>query len=94
MSRVASVTAGPRSWIASDGRHLDVRGLECPDPLVEVLRVLDDDAVTTLIVHLDREPVFLYPELEDRGWAYELVAGCGEDDCEQGVRLDLTRLKP
>ena len=28
---------------------------------------------------LDREPIFLYLELDDRGWSYEIVpASCGD----------------
>jgi hypothetical protein len=46
-------------------------------------------------VHLDREPIFLYPELDDRGWAHEIVAAaCGDPACEDEVRLQLTRLRP
>jgi hypothetical protein len=30
-------------------------------------------------VRLDREPIFLYRELDDRGWSYEIVAASRED---------------
>jgi len=87
--------AGARSWNDSDGPHLDVRGLDCPEPLVEVLRSIDTGVVATLIVHLDQEPVLLYPELDDRGWVHELLPPeCGEAACTDGVRLRLTRLRP
>jgi hypothetical protein len=63
-----------RTWLASDGLHLDVRGLDPPDPMVAILRLIDSgEAGNAVIVHLDREPIFLYPELEDRGWGYELL---------------------
>jgi uncharacterized protein (DUF2249 family) len=50
---------------------LDVRGLEPPQPMVRVLQRLDtlgpDDELTVI---LDRRPLFLYPQLEDRGFAH------------------------
>ena len=75
-------------WQASDGWHIDVRGLAPPQPLVEILRLvrsLGDDA--SLIVHHDRDPVMLYPELAQLGWQAERIDGdTGE------VRLLLRRL--
>ena len=86
---------GLRTWATVEGPHLDVRGLDCPEPLVEILRTIDGGAVATLIVHLDQEPVLLYPELDDRGWVHELLPPeCGEADCTAEVRLRLTRLRP
>lgn len=81
-------------WRTTDGLHLDVRGLEPPNPMVRVLTLIDSgEADDVLIVHLDREPIFLYPELDDRGWSYELLAGsCGDPDCQDGVRLRLARV--
>ena len=86
---------GERTWIAADGLHLDVRGLECPEPLVTVLRTIDGGEVRSLVVHLDQEPLLLYPELDDRGWSHELLASdCGDAACGDEVRLRLTRLAP
>jgi hypothetical protein len=69
--------------------HLDVRGLPPPEPLVAILRLIDacdPDGEAVLIVHLDRDPVFLYPELAERGWAAQrMPAPEGE------VRLRLER---
>lgn len=69
-----------RQWRDADGEHIDVRGLAPPQPLVEILRRVDSlprDAV--LIVHHDREPMLLYPELAERRWlADALVAPAGE----------------
>jgi len=76
-----------RRWTTGDGQHIDVRGLEPPAPLVAILDVVDSigDA-TPVIVHHDRDPQLLYPELAERGWSAELLpAGPGE------VRLRLTR---
>ncbi|MDH3740140.1 MAG: DUF2249 domain-containing protein [Hyphomicrobiales bacterium] len=74
-------------WRADDGIHIDVRGLAPPEPMVAILSLLErPDTEDRVIVHHDREPVFLYPELVERGWNYEIIAG------EPGeVRLLLTR---
>jgi len=81
-------------WRTTEGLHLDVRGLEPPDPMVRILTLIDSgQADDVLIVHLDREPIFLYPELEDRGWSYELLAGsCGTPACRDAVLLRLVRV--
>ena len=95
MSCVGGPEAGTRIWHAADGLHLDVRGLECPEPLVEVLRTIDGGEITALIVHLDQEPLLLYPELDDRGWTHEMLpADCGRAACADELRLRLTRLRP
>jgi hypothetical protein len=87
---------GPDLGPLSEAVHLDVRGLEPPQPMVRILRLIDSgDAGDVLIVHLDREPIFLYPEIDDRGWAHEIVAAaCGVPACEDEVLLQLTRLRP
>jgi hypothetical protein len=87
---------GARLWTGSDGLHLDVRALECPEPMVEILKLIDGgEAGNVLIVHLDQEPVFLYPELDDRGWTHELIAGdCGDAGCGNEVRMRLVRMTP
>lgn len=83
----------PRTWRTADAAHIDVRGLEAPEPMIAILQALDSGVVdTALIAHLDREPIFLYPELDDRGWAYELLASsCESLDCEDGVMLRMVR---
>ena len=74
-------------WCATDGVHIDVRGLPPPEPMVAILTLLENpDTEDPVIVHHDREPVYLYPELVERGWKYEIIVG------EPGeVRLLLTR---
>ncbi len=43
----------------------------------QILRLIDGDpGVTVIIAHLDREPIYLYPELEDRGWAHDIAPPC------------------
>jgi uncharacterized protein (DUF2249 family) len=75
-------------WQAGDATtHIDVRGLPPPRPLVQIMQLvsrLNADAV--LIVHHDRDPLLLYPELAQIGWWAERIDG---DPGE--VRLRLTR---
>jgi uncharacterized protein DUF2249/uncharacterized protein DUF542 len=51
--------------------RLDVRGLEPPQPLVRILERVatlgSDDVLEAL---LDRRPLLLYPQLDDRGLAH------------------------
>ena len=63
-------------------------------PMVAILGMIDrGEAGAVLIAHLDREPVFLYPELDDRGWAHEIMPpACGGADCEHQVVLRMVRL--
>lgn len=77
-----------RQWHSAEGWHIDVRGCPPPQPLVAILRLvrsLRDD--TPVIVHHDRDPVMLYPELAQIGWQAERIeSGEGE------FRLLLRRL--
>ncbi len=76
-----------RRWSGEDGVHIDVRGMQPPQPMVAILtlvRSIDDD--TAVIAHLDRDPQMLYPELAELGWNALTIDG------EPGeVRLRLTR---
>jgi len=80
-------SSGPTVWRSADGVHIDVRGLLPPAPLTAVLRLLDSgEHQGTVIVHHQREPAYLFPELADRDWDYAHLDG------EPGeVRLRLTR---
>lgn len=82
-----------RTWRTADAVHIDVRGLEPPGPMVAILQLIDSGEVEgALVAHLDREPIFLYPELDDRGWSHEIVpSSCGSADCEDGVMLRMVR---
>ncbi len=79
--------AQARRWKDADGAHIDVRGLSPPGPLVAIMQLIDSvPATTTVIVHHDRDPVLLYPELAEIGWtASRIDAPPGE------VRLQLER---
>lgn len=86
---------GSRVWRTPDGLHVDVRGLEPPGPMVEILKLIDaGDVDSVLIAHLDREPIFLYPELDDRGFDHELLPSCGGAECDGEVRLQIVRFRP
>ncbi len=75
-----------RHWQDKDGLHIDVRSLPPPQPMVAILGQLDQPGQRgPVVVHHDREPVYLYPELAERGWIWELVAGEPDE-----VRLILT----
>jgi uncharacterized protein (DUF2249 family) len=51
---------------------LDVRGLEPPQPMLRVLQEVDRlGPGATLEVHHDRRPMFLYPQLDERGFTHE-----------------------
>lgn len=70
--RDADVSVGPEgamSWHEEDGLHVDVRRLTPPQPMLAVLRLLDDGGCPPrVIVHHDRVPHLLLPELAERGW--------------------------
>jgi len=85
---------GSRVWRSSEGTHIDVRGLPPPEPMLAILQLIDSgEAPDVVIALLDREPIFLYPELDDRGWGYELVdASVGDHACGGAVRIRLLRL--
>ena len=82
-----SRVGGAAVWTAADGVHIDVRGLAAPAPLYAILSLIDQGRHEgVIIVHHEREPLFLYPELAERGWTHEIIEG------ESGeVRLILRR---
>lgn len=51
---------------------LDNRGLEPPEPIMRILTALnqlgDDEYI---LAHNDREPMFLYPRLDEIGYLYK-----------------------
>jgi hypothetical protein len=86
-----ALTSGPfaawRRWTDSDGMHLDVRGLAPPGPMVVIIELLESiEGESTVIVHHERDPAMLYPELAELGWTAMRIDG------EPGeVRLKLER---
>lgn len=75
-----------RQWREGGTYHIDVRGLDPPNPMLAIIALIETEGMTgPIIVHHEREPIFLYPELAERGWRHEIIAG------EPGeVRLRLT----
>lgn len=64
----------PRAAPSAAGQALtlDVRGLEPPLPMVRVLERIETlEAGDELEVIHDRRPMFLYPQLDERGFAHE-----------------------
>ena len=82
-------TVNARRWSEADAEHIDVRGLPAPQPLVEILRLVCTlPGGRAVIVHHDRDPLLLYPELAELGWSAQRIEGeAGE------VRLRLERLE-
>ena len=66
-------TEAPRIATPAAGhRVLDVRGLEPPQPMVRVLEEIERLAPgARLEVHHDRRPLFLYPQLDERGFLHQ-----------------------
>ncbi len=67
-----SSPVGKESASASMVVELDNRGLEPPQPMVRILDALDRLPPGGRVVAInDRRPLFLYPELEERGYRHE-----------------------
>ena len=61
-------------WRSKDGLHIDTRGLQPPDPMVAILSQIEQpDQRGPIIVYLDRNPIYLFPELSERGWVWEIA---------------------
>ena len=70
----ASAEAAAPTGQRREGRALaiDVRGLEPPQPMVRILEAVDGlRAGDHLEVLHERRPIFLYPQLEERGFLHE-----------------------
>jgi uncharacterized protein (DUF2249 family) len=64
--------AEPAPAAPASSSTLDVRALEPPEPMVRVLERLDALAAgETLEVLLERRPLFLYPQLDARGFVHQ-----------------------
>lgn len=91
--RTAGLSAEPTTPAAASparGRTvLDVRGLEPPQPMLRVLQEVDRlGPGAELEVHHDRRPMFLYPQLDERGFTHET------DEPEPGLVRILIRRGP
>lgn len=78
-------SASTETWPDPSAR-LDNRGLQPPEPLVRILDTLEHLAPGQVLEALnDRDPVFLYPELQARG------ASIRTEKTDDGVRLLIRR---
>jgi len=60
---------GAMTWREEDGIHIDVRKLTPPNPMLSIIRLIEGiEGDETVVVHHEREPHFLAPELAERGW--------------------------
>jgi uncharacterized protein (DUF2249 family) len=67
-------SAGAKIWRDAEGVHIDVRGLAAPNPMTAILRMIEQpDCGAVVVVHHERDPVFLFPELAERGWSWEAI---------------------
>lgn len=54
--------------------RLNNRGLQPPQPMIRILRACEDLQVGDRIeAEMDRRPMFLFPELDERGLIYTCV---------------------
>ena len=83
---MSAPTSGTATLCNDGCWHIDVRGLPPPEPLVAILRHVDSQGHDgrALVVHHDRDPALLYPELAERGWWAERIEGAADE-----VRLRL-----
>jgi uncharacterized protein (DUF2249 family) len=91
-SAPAEAVAGARAAASADGdmAALDVRGLEPPEPMVQILERLDTLAAGQhLVVLHERRPMLLYPQLDERGFLHDT------EEVEPGlVRIVIRRPAP
>ncbi|OIR02376.1 hypothetical protein GALL_155330 [mine drainage metagenome] len=68
----AGLPAEAPLWREDGQLHMDVRGLAMPLPLRAILRLAGTlDHAETVIIHHERDPLFLYAELAELGWRLE-----------------------
>ncbi|MDP6689133.1 MAG: DUF2249 domain-containing protein [Alphaproteobacteria bacterium] len=75
------------NWQAEDGHHIDVRNLPPPEPMLQILALLQSIESGDVIVHHHREPIYLYPELAERGWKHEIIEDATGSGGEIRLRL-------
>ncbi|MCP5036190.1 MAG: DUF2249 domain-containing protein [Rhodobacteraceae bacterium] len=74
-----------KSWRDGEGLHVDTRGLSPPDPMVAILWHLEQPGEQgPVIAYLERNPIYLLPELAERGWKWDIT-----DNTPGAVRLIL-----
>jgi len=67
--------------------EMDLRGLTPPNPMIAVLKLIESgQAGEGFTVRLDRDPIYLHPELAERHWHAEMV-----EDGDNGIRVRISR---
>ena len=56
------------TWREGQTLHIEVRGMTPPGPMTAVIRLIESGEAEEIVSHHDRDPMLLYPELEERGW--------------------------
>lgn len=70
----------PRYWQEDGDDHIDVSAMEQPGPFVTILQWIDGPECNgRVIVHLARDPIFLFPELTERNWGWEYINEAPDD---------------
>ena len=70
----------PKTWNEEKQLHVDLRMMEPPGPLVFILGLLDRPGMgKELVVHLAQEPIYLYPELNERGWSWDQLESSSDE---------------
>ena len=91
-SAPAEAGGGARAAASTEGDMavLDVRGLEPPEPMVQILERLDTlRPGQRLVVLHERRPMLLYPQLDERGFLHDT------EEVEPGlVRIVVRRPAP
>lgn len=73
---------------------IDVRSLGPPEPLKNTLeKLVELPDKTVLVQRNDRVPQFLFPKLEDRGYAYETVEDDKTSEDGEGLRPSSSRTR-
>ncbi len=68
-------------------QFLDNRGLEPPNPMIRTLEMLEGMAPgAVLVIHNDRVPIYLLPQLLDSGATYEV-----EEQPDGSARVRITK---
>lgn len=68
--------------------QLDNRGLSPPEPMLRILAALESlGHGGRIVAKLDRRPIFLFPELDERGCTYTC-----DPAAEGGFLLTITQL--
>lgn len=84
------MAGGVAVWFEDGAARLDVRGLEPPRPMLAIVELIERAGTgDTVIVRLDRDPIYLYPELAERGWSWIRIPSPGDQ-----VILRLTKNSP